>query len=97
MTVSFSAIQPGLKLADQVARQLEARIRAGNLQPGQKLPTEAELVQQLEVSRTVVREAVSQLKSRNLVESRQGSGVFVKAAGIEPLDFEACRRLAGMR
>ena len=88
MTVSFSAIQPGLKLADQVARQLEARIRAGNLQPGQKLPTEAELVQQLEVSRTVVREAVSQLKSRNLVESRQGSGVFVKAAGIEPLDFE---------
>src|SRR5256885_15258528 len=33
MTVSFSAIQPGLKLADQVARQLEARIRAGNLQP----------------------------------------------------------------
>jgi DNA-binding FadR family transcriptional regulator len=80
MTVSFSAIQPGLKLADQVARQLEARIRAGNLQPGQKLPTEAELVQQLEVSRTVVREAVSQLKSRNLVESRQGSGVYVKAA-----------------
>src|SRR5256885_417418 len=91
MTVSFSAIQPGLKLADQVARQLEARIRAGNLQPGQKLPTEAELVQQLEVSRTVVREAVSQLKSRNLVESRQGSGVFVKAAGIEPLDRKSTR------
>lgn len=83
MTVSFSAIQPGLKLADQVARQLEARIRAGNLQPGQKLPTEAELVQQLEVSRTVVREAVSQLKSRNLVESRQGSGVFVRSAGMD--------------
>ncbi|CAB5693826.1 L-lactate utilization operon repressor [Delftia tsuruhatensis] len=88
MTVSFSAIQPGLKLADQVAQQLEARIRSGNLQPGQKLPTEAELVQQLEVSRTVVREAVSQLKSRNLVESRQGSGMYVKTAGIEPLDFE---------
>lgn len=86
--VSFSAVQPGLRLADQVARQLEARIRSGDLQPGQKLPTEAELVQQLEVSRTVVREAVSQLKSRHLVESRQGSGMYVKAPGVEPLDFE---------
>ncbi len=86
--VSFSAVQPGLRLADQVAQQLEARIRSGDLQPGQKLPTEAELVQQLEVSRTVVREAVSQLKSRNLVESRQGSGMYVKAPGVEPLDFE---------
>ncbi|WP_280189184.1 FadR/GntR family transcriptional regulator [Delftia sp. PS-11] len=85
--VSFSAVQPGLKLADQVAQQLEARIRSGELQPGQKLPTEAELVQQLEVSRTVVREAISRLKSRHLVESRQGSGMYVKAAGIEPLDF----------
>jgi DNA-binding FadR family transcriptional regulator len=89
MTVSFSAIQPTLKLADQVAQQLEAQIRAGRLLPGEKLPTEAELVQQLEVSRTVVREAISRLRSLNLVESRQGSGVFVKEAGIEPLDLDS--------
>ncbi|WP_043006689.1 FadR/GntR family transcriptional regulator [Comamonas testosteroni] len=89
MTVSFSAIQPTLKLADQVAQQLEAQIRARRLQPGEKLPTEAELVQQLEVSRTVVREAISRLRSLNLVESRQGSGVYVKEAGIEPLDLDS--------
>ncbi|WP_027014259.1 FadR/GntR family transcriptional regulator [Comamonas composti] len=89
MTAPFSAIQPGLNLADQVAQQLEARIRSGSLQPGQKLPTEAELVQQFEVSRTVVREAISRLKSRHLVESRQGSGMYVKSSIIEPLDFEA--------
>lgn len=89
MTVSsLTAVQPGLNLADQVAQKLEAEIRAGHVQPGEKLPTEAALVQQLEVSRTVVREAISRLKSRNLVESRQGSGVFVKAAGIEPLNFD---------
>ena len=91
MTASFSAIQPTIKLADQVARQLEAQIRAGRFQPGEKLPTEAVLVQQLEVSRTVVREAISRLQSRNLVESRQGSGVYVKAAGIEPLDLDSLR------
>lgn len=88
MTVSFSAVQPSLKLADQVAQQLEAQIRAGRFQPGEKLPTEAVLVQQLAVSRTVVREALSRLKSRNLIESRQGSGVYVRAVGIEPLNFD---------
>ena len=91
MTASFSAIQPALKLADRVAQQLEAQIRAGRFQPGEKLPTEAVLVQQLGVSRTVVREAISRLQSRSLVESRQGSGVYVKAAGIEPLDLGSLR------
>lgn len=88
MTVSLSAVQPSLRLADQVAQQLEAQIRARRFLPGDKLPTEAALVRQLAVSRTVVREAVSQLKSRHLVESRQGSGVFVKQAGVEPLNFD---------
>ena len=89
MTVPFTAVQPPLKLADQVAQQLEAQIRAGHFQPGQKLPTEAVLGQQWAVSRTVVREALSQLKSRKLVESRQGSGVYVGAVGIAPLDFDS--------
>ena len=79
-------------LADRVAQQLEEQIRAGRLHPGEKLPTEAELVRQLGVSRTVVREAVSRLHSRNLVEPRQGSGVYVKAAGIEPLDLDSLRQ-----
>ena len=88
MAAPLSAVQPSLRLADQVAQQLEAQIRSGHFQPGDKLPTEAVLVQQLSVSRTVVREAISRLVSRNLVEPRQGSGVFVKTAGIEPLNFD---------
>lgn len=88
MSVSLPTIQPQIKLADQVAQQLEAEIRQGRLQPGQRLPTEVMLVQQLGVSRTVVREAVSQLKSRGLVEVRQGSGVYAKAPGAEPLNFD---------
>ena len=64
-------------------------IRAGRLAVGSKLPTEAALVAQFEVSRTVVREAVSRLKSLGLVDSRQGSGVYVKAAGFSPLNFDA--------
>jgi GntR family transcriptional repressor for pyruvate dehydrogenase complex len=58
---------------------LAAEIKRGALKPGDKLPTEAQLVAQCAVSRTVVREALSRLKSLKLVDSRQGSGVYVSA------------------
>ncbi|WP_316860852.1 FadR/GntR family transcriptional regulator [uncultured Cohaesibacter sp.] len=53
------------------------QIRSGILVAGDKLPTEKHLSNQYSVSRTVVREAISRLKSDGLVVSRQGSGVFV--------------------
>ena len=88
MPSPFSAVKPSAKLSDQVASALEAEIRAGRIQAAQKLPTEAVLAQQFQVSRTVVREAISRLKSLGLVDSRQGSGVYVLAPGIEPLQFD---------
>jgi len=89
MSMSFDAVKPGLRLADQVASALEKEIRSGRLAPGERLPTEAGLVQQFGVSRTVIREAVSQLKSRGMVDARQGSGVYVRAPSqFEPLNFE---------
>ena len=84
----FAPLTPGVRLADQVARLLETEIRDGRLQPGDRLPTEAVLVEQFGVSRTVIREALSRLKSVGLIESRQGSGVYVQAARIEPLQFD---------
>ena len=60
------------RLTDRLADQLARRIEAGELAPGQRLPTEQQLSEQFGVSRTVVREAVSRLKS-----TRQGAGVFV--------------------
>ena len=88
MSSPFSAIKPGIKLADQVASALEAEIRTGRIRATEKLPTEAALAQQFQVSRTVVREAVSRLKSLGLVDSRQGSGVYAQSPGIEPLQFD---------
>lgn len=88
MNPHFSPVFSGARLSDQVAEQLGAEIRQGRLVPGDKLPTEARLVEQFAVSRTVVREAVARLKSLGLVASRQGSGVFVSAKlPITPLQF----------
>lgn len=89
MSPSFEPLNASDKLSEQVARRLMAEIRSGRLAPQDRLPTEAALVQQFGVSRTVIREAISQLKSLGLVASRQGSGMFVRAqSGFEPLSFD---------
>jgi GntR family transcriptional regulator, transcriptional repressor for pyruvate dehydrogenase complex len=90
MTSSFTPVSSGARLSDQVAQQLAAQIQRGRIAPGDKLPAEARLVEQFKVSRTVLREAVSRLKSLGLVDSRQGSGVFVSASPpYAPLNFDA--------
>lgn len=89
MVTRFTSLSPGVALSDQVASAITAEIHSSRLAEGDKLPTEAMLSLQFGVSRTVVREAVSRLKSLGLVESRQGSGAFVKAAGFSPLQFDA--------
>jgi GntR family transcriptional regulator, transcriptional repressor for pyruvate dehydrogenase complex len=94
MSNAFPPAQPRAHLSDQVAQALTREIRSGRLAPGDRLPTEAVLALQFAVSRTVVREAVSQLKSLALVDSRQGSGVFVRAAGFSPLNFDAANAVS---
>jgi GntR family transcriptional regulator, transcriptional repressor for pyruvate dehydrogenase complex len=88
MDANFDTVSPSSSLSDQVAQALVTEIRSGAWAAGDKLPTEAVLVSQFGVSRTVVREAISRLKSLGLVDSRQGSGVFVKAKGVAPLQFD---------
>ena len=63
---------------EQVVQQLETRIRRGDLAPGQRLPAERELSEQFGVSRSVIREAVKMLDAMGLIESRQGSGIYVR-------------------
>ena len=69
-------------LAEAAVEALAAPIRSGKLKPGEKLPTESVIMQQLGVSRTVVREAISRLQASGLVETRHGIGTFV----IDPAD-----------
>ncbi|MEO8118215.1 MAG: FadR/GntR family transcriptional regulator [Rhodoferax sp.] len=62
------------------------RIQNGALKPGDRVPPEPELMREFDVSRTVVREAMSRLQASGLVETRHGIGTFVLApAGNEPL------------
>ena len=71
-------------LALELVESLGDRIRAGQLPAGAKLPTEAAVMAEFEVSRTVVREAISKLQAAGLVETRHGIGTFVIGPGDGP-------------
>ena len=66
-------------LSARVVAGLKDKILAGDLAPGAKLPSEAELIEEYAVSRTVVREAVTRLRAEGLVETQHGRGSFVLA------------------
>ena len=52
-------------LVMEIVASLTDNIRAGGMQPGEKLPTEAEIMVRFDVSRTVVREALSKLDRKS--------------------------------
>lgn len=64
-------------LADQIAEDLQERILNGEWKQGEKLPTEFELIELLNVGRGTVREAVKILVARNILEIRRGNGTYV--------------------
>jgi DNA-binding FadR family transcriptional regulator len=65
------------RLYKKIARQLSGLMASGEFAPGQRLPAERELAQQLGVSRPSVREALIALEIEGKVEIRVGAGVFV--------------------
>ncbi len=66
-------------LTHRTAEALRVRIADGQLQSGERLPTEKEMAVEFGVSRTVVREAVAGLRADGLIKARHGVGVFVAA------------------
>jgi GntR family transcriptional regulator len=75
----MTALDPssGVALWRQIADQLRGRIRSGELKPGHRMPSEAELVEAYGVARTTVRLALKQLAEDGLVYATQGRGTYV--------------------
>jgi GntR family transcriptional regulator len=63
----------------QIAAQLREAIRRGELAPGDKLPSETELIDHYHVARMTVRQAVAELRGEGLVIPEHGRGVFVRS------------------
>lgn len=72
-------------LAQEVMNDLAAKIRNGLYRPGEKLPTEPEIMAEQGVTRGVARKAVSRLQAAGFVEKRHGLGAFVLSPPAPPL------------
>ena len=64
-------------LYEQLRVALRERLDSGVLDPGERLPSEAELCRKYGVSRITVRRAVDELVEEGILERRQGKGTFV--------------------
>ncbi len=73
----FGPVGRPVLLSEEVVNSISSAISEGRLQPGSRLPTEQDLARSFGVARTVVREAISQLRHDGLVYSRQGVGAFI--------------------
>ena len=65
-------------VAETIVEQVKGLIIDGQLTPGQKLPTERELAESLNVGRSSVREATSALVALGVAQVRQGEGVYIR-------------------
>jgi GntR family transcriptional repressor for pyruvate dehydrogenase complex len=72
------------KVYEEVAKQIE-RLILKKLKPGDKLPSERELAEMLQVSRSSIRDAIRGLELMGLVEPRQGAGTIVRELSAETL------------
>ncbi|GAA4230759.1 GntR family transcriptional regulator [Streptosporangium album] len=72
----------------QIVDELHGQIRAGTLTPGTALPSIAQLCERFDVSASVVKAAISVLRTEGLVIGQQGKGVFVRDTPAETTEPE---------
>lgn len=106
-----AGIRASGSLASEAAREIKALILSNGLRPGDPLPSESELCEQLGVSRSSVREAIRTLQTLDIVEVKHGRGTYVGEMSLQPLvetlafrsvispgdDFKALREVVDVR
>src|SRR5262245_4338793 len=76
-------------------QQVKAAAASGMLKTGDSLPSVRALAEELRINRNTAARAYGELEAEGVIETRQGSGCFIKANGAAPLRRSArCERLA---
>ncbi|SDR46679.1 transcriptional regulator, GntR family [Rhizobiales bacterium GAS191] len=76
---------PSADRAESVMRAIAAFIARSSLRPGERLPTERQMMESLAVGRSTVREVIRKLQALGIVESRKGSGTYL----LRPISADA--------
>lgn len=73
------------QLSNTIVQALEQEIMNKKLTPGERLPSEEKLCNRFDASRTVIREAIQQLRGRGLIRTLKGSGSYIADPSLETL------------
>lgn len=92
----FSQINPrsATPLYAQIATRIKGAIAAGELLPGDGLPSVRQLAQQLLINPATVVQAYRELEAEGFVEMRQGAGTFVREVPVKKKDSERQQQVA---
>jgi GntR family transcriptional regulator len=77
--------QSGVPVYLQIIQQVKAAAATGLIRPGDPLPSVRALAEDLRINRNTVARAYAELESESVIETRQGSGCFLKDGGASPL------------
>jgi GntR family transcriptional repressor for pyruvate dehydrogenase complex len=79
------------KVVEEIIEAFKQKLIMGELRPGDKLPSETQLMEQLGVGRTALREALKMLSALGVIDVRQGDGTYMldepSCASLNPLVF----------
>ncbi len=95
MSLKSAFANERIPLYYQLENVLREKITSGTVTPGERLPTESELIDQYGVSRITVRQALSALADDGLIERRQGSGTFVSQRRTRKRKFDDVKHFTG--
>lgn len=81
------------RLYEEIVQQIQDLIRQGTLKSGDRLPSERELAERFQVSRSSLREAIRVLELQGIVVSQPGAGTFISTSVISSLESPIASRL----
>ena len=77
--------QSGVPVYLQIVQQVKVAAATGLIRSGDPLPSVRALAEDLRINRNTVARAYAELESESVIETRQGSGCFLKDGGASPL------------
>ncbi|MFT8319818.1 MAG: FadR/GntR family transcriptional regulator [Bacillus sp. (in: firmicutes)] len=84
--MEFKQIKPK-KIYEEITEALHEAIQSGQLKPGNRLASVQQLSENFQVSRSAVREALSALRAKGLIEMKQGEGTYVRQFEANEISF----------
>lgn len=75
------------KLYEQIAAIIEQKITNGEISPGDKLDSVEQLAKNFEVGRSAIREALTALQARGIIEIRQGEGTYIRKVTAQDISL----------